>query len=89
MEKFHVAIQEFYNAVSKIRISPNVKLNILQKATACMEVINSLPSVKQPVIVSSKDREELSQSLQNIPTTLLDLISGKIVYYLPLLLEIM
>ena len=79
METHPPAIQEFCDAISRIRSSQDVKLSILQKATACMDVINSLPGVKQPVIshpVSSHSHRDFSQLLQCVPSTLLDLISG-------------
>lgn len=96
MEKFHLAIQEFCDAISRIRSSQDVKLSILQKATACVDVINSLPGVKQPVAlhpVSIQNHREFSQLLECIPSTLLDLISGMhlclltspILHYIPIL----
>jgi len=63
-----------------------VQLNILQKATACMDVINSISEVKQTDALLSQDHQELSQALQCIPATLLDLIAGtKLHVYLVLL----
>ncbi len=81
MENIHVAIQSFCDAVIKIRTSQTIHLSVLQKGTACMDVINSFPCVKQRITShhasSIQNCQEFSQLLQCIPPTLLDLISGK------------
>ena len=79
MDRICPTIQEFCGAIIKIRSSQTVQLTTLQKATACVDIINSLPCVKQPAVshlVFIQNSKEFNQLLQCIPSHLLDLISG-------------
>ena len=88
VEKLDIAIRNLCDAAAKIKSSPSVDSSVLQKANACVDVINSsltlsmptrpdeIPPTSSPTIQNCRRLNEL---LHCIPNFLLELISG--MYY--------